>query len=424
MSDTKCAYSYEDYFGREVYPCNMEAWSVSELNQCIFHSTIPNKPSNLFFRKLKKQLKGNGANNKNNFIGYHFPRGNWDENFKAIEFDKEVYFNNAHFEGEVYFTNVCFNNKVHFDRIVVNNAIGFINSNFKESINMTNLSIEGLYLDKTNFEKKVDFRNSNFGLFTAKKTNFKKEAIFINSVFNSASIFDDAIFESDVQFYNAKFKGKTSFDNVSFFRKAEFDGVNFETEISCEETKFKKLKDKENLYRKARLFWEDYGDRGKADEYFKKERIAKRKQIGPKFDDEYLPLELCNNYATWLSGVIKNIKWHDFFGWKNYFLKRLPEYFFADFITGYGTNWLKILRISIISILIYAFNYLNLDILNHELTGIIESVYFSIVTFTTLGYGDIAPKNQLGQLITSSESLLGTFLIAAFLAVFSRKFMR
>ena len=44
-----------------------------------------------------------------------------------------------------------------------------------------------------------------------------------------------------------------------------------------------------------------------------------------------------------------------------------------------------------------------------------ECLYFSIVTITTLGYGDIAPQGEIGQLVCASEPLLGVLLIGLFL---------
>jgi len=45
----------------------------------------------------------------------------------------------------------------------------------------------------------------------------------------------------------------------------------------------------------------------------------------------------------------------------------------------------------------------------------IECLYFSAVTITTLGYGDISPINDLGRIIAASESVLGVALIGLFL---------
>ncbi len=48
----------------------------------------------------------------------------------------------------------------------------------------------------------------------------------------------------------------------------------------------------------------------------------------------------------------------------------------------------------------------------HGFTSIPKSVYWAIVTLTTVGYGDIAPHTPLGQLIASAIMILGYGIIA------------
>lgn len=45
-------------------------------------------------------------------------------------------------------------------------------------------------------------------------------------------------------------------------------------------------------------------------------------------------------------------------------------------------------------------------------TNIPKSIYWAIVTLTTVGYGDIAPKTMLGQLIASAIMILGYAILA------------
>jgi voltage-gated potassium channel len=45
-------------------------------------------------------------------------------------------------------------------------------------------------------------------------------------------------------------------------------------------------------------------------------------------------------------------------------------------------------------------------------TSIPRSIYWAIVTLTTVGYGDIAPKSTLGQAIASAIMILGYAIIA------------
>ena len=50
-----------------------------------------------------------------------------------------------------------------------------------------------------------------------------------------------------------------------------------------------------------------------------------------------------------------------------------------------------------------------------------QSFYFSVITITTLGYGDISPNSWYGQLATASEALFGIMLIGLFLNALSHQ---
>ena len=50
--------------------------------------------------------------------------------------------------------------------------------------------------------------------------------------------------------------------------------------------------------------------------------------------------------------------------------------------------------------------------------------YYSVVTFTTLGYGDIHPVGYYSHAIAFSEAFIGAFFMALFVVVFTRKMMR
>lgn len=55
----------------------------------------------------------------------------------------------------------------------------------------------------------------------------------------------------------------------------------------------------------------------------------------------------------------------------------------------------------------------------HDFSSIIEAVYFSGVTITTLGYGDISPANWLLQMVTVFQVLVGFSLIVVAFAIYS-----
>jgi hypothetical protein len=50
--------------------------------------------------------------------------------------------------------------------------------------------------------------------------------------------------------------------------------------------------------------------------------------------------------------------------------------------------------------------------------------YFSIVTYTTLGFGDVKPKDLIGEIIVSTEVIMGYTTLGLLLAVLAEKIAR
>lgn len=107
---------------------------------------------------------------------------------------------------------------------------------------------------------------------------------------------------------------------------------------------------------------------------------------------------------------------------------------FFDLFCGYGEKPARIISFSIVGILgfaiFYAFSGLSYSgsIYSLSMTStLVENVlvflnalYFSVVTFTTLGYGDITPFG-LSRVAAALEAFSGSFTIALFVVVFVKK---
>lgn len=57
-------------------------------------------------------------------------------------------------------------------------------------------------------------------------------------------------------------------------------------------------------------------------------------------------------------------------------------------------------------------------------TSIPKAMYWTIVTMTTVGYGDIAPQSPLGQFISSLIMIMGYAIIAVPTGIVSVEFVR
>lgn len=110
----------------------------------------------------------------------------------------------------------------------------------------------------------------------------------------------------------------------------------------------------------------------------------------------------------------------------------------VDLFCGYGEQpirvvtftWAVIFAFSVLfflSGLQYADQPVALDLsksLISNFEAFISCGYFSIVTFTTLGYGDITPVSTMSRILASAEALFGSFTLALFVVVFVKKMTR
>ncbi|MBL4940223.1 MAG: pentapeptide repeat-containing protein [Colwellia sp.] len=109
----------------------------------------------------------------------------------------------------------------------------------------------------------------------------------------------------------------------------------------------------------------------------------------------------------------------------------------VDLFCGYGEAPLRIIGLSlciiIICAILYSFTGLSYqgDMISvstpqdfsENLSAFLSSLYFSVVTFTTLGYGDITPVG-VSRTIAAIEAFTGSFTIALFVVVFVKKMTR
>jgi len=124
--------------------------------------------------------------------------------------------------------------------------------------------------------------------------------------------------------------------------------------------------------------------------------------------------------------------------------KQLPKWSFkrcisklVDIFCGYGERPLRVILFSISLITVFATLYFfsglsfsgeslafNPDISAWEnIKVFFGSLYFSVVTFTTLGYGDVAPVG-IARAFAALEAFLGSFTLALFVVVFVKKMTR
>lgn len=322
------------------------------------------------------------------------------------------------------------------------------NKTSKENQEMIKLIKEEKIQDFSGFIFEETFKINEIIDYSYKELNFTetifiKQALFNNYIFKGKIIFNNTKFLEFATFINSKFLYSASFNNVIFDKKyskvkvfmgvvfngqnlvmdsvhnlPRLDGIKFDecSKFILLDTKYEKehyINGKIN-YRIARNQANKIGDYERIGYYYYKERA----------------------YAS------RIIKAEDYPVYKDYLSSKFFDSL-SKYTVGYGERPWNILTVSILTISIFAFLYMFVGIktLDNELIGIsmktinqypltkiistyIDLWYFSMITFTTVGYGDMIVTTTLGKMLVSLEVFLGITIGAAWTSVIIKKMIR
>lgn len=448
---------------------------------CLFHKPDKSeREAREFYGKLKKQkgvkkeaiekwgTKINRLIFKKavNWEGYKFPEIPKDQETgeRVFSFDYSLFSNmanleNAKFEGEVNFRGAEFFDIAHFEGATFERMANFNGTKFRKIAMFQRVKFrERPVFACTKFKKGSNFERAKFKKGSFQRAKFKGSAIFIGAEFKSYIAFHYVDFRKNVSFRGANFKGEVNFLHTNFKGKVNFEATkfkergffyytNFRSGASFNDTEFRKapdltgakfssLEDSNIAFHLAREMWEREGNRNKADYHFYREMVAKRRSRWPElfipkiqinwklFESKKEVLMFILRVMGFIpSKIVRLIQLR----LKPIFINFL-ELILVDFTCSYGASWLKVLRAWGFTILFSALIFwLGGGIITKDgipIKSFWQSLYFSIVTFTTLGYGDYSPKPGFFQVLASAEALIGAFLMALFIAVFARKWMR
>lgn len=122
---------------------------------------------------------------------------------------------------------------------------------------------------------------------------------------------------------------------------------------------------------------------------------------------------------------------HPYFSTKRFYSK------IVDLFCGYGEDPFRVISFSWLLIFISAIFYYIFGLrftgefqvfslqssVEENVIFFFECLYYSVVTFTTLGYGDFIPVGY-SRIVAALEAFTGSFTIALFVVVFVKKMTR
>ncbi len=202
-------------------------------------------------------------------------------------------------------------------------------------------------------------------------------------------------------------------------------------------------------YRLFRAAYQSNGLRQEASECYYKERVFERKSYFHPYEMDRKNFQGISHGGRF--SVVMDLYERGFFEIKNFPLEFwkvcvskiklhiLPKYLLPllksrfrwltsaieCLLWGYGERPSRILLVALFLICSYAGSYHFVEWIDEKgqplQMSIWDNIYFSVVTFTTLGYGDITPKTNLLKILAGSEALLGGFTMGLIVAGFSNR---
>lgn len=377
--------------------------------EVFFNSVIFSKKADLNNTQFSKNTE---------FIGVFFK----DVSFEGAKFSGNTYFISAEFLGVANFIDVKFLENLDFQQAAFSEIVDFRHAKFFKDVKFLETTFS-FYADFyfSSFYGKTDIMPNESKIFNFSNTYFS-ENVRIKANLSKCHLKGSNIERADLtdSTWNQENNNNNLSDNhfsvksfisscisrlVSVYRFLFCSSITILEENMDPNNKMLQginLKTLEGIYRRLKQSYQKSGDYETAGKFYFQEMECKRKQLG----------------------FFSNFFWN---------------IFYRGFC-GYGEKPYNVVLISILTIFFYATLYFysgieinGTDLINYDISlnsfdfswigDFWWCLYTSIITFTTLGYGDVHPVGW-SRVFASIESLIGIFMTALFIFVFTRKMLR
>ena len=308
--------------------------------------------------------------------------------FKSASFS-EVKFRGATFKGEAYFKDAIFISKADFSDTTISERFILIPDDSKT---VTTIDFYGTYFSDS-ARIKADMSKCSFANSNIERVDMT-DSIWIAD--------DDKPKKSFSAFYE-RIRNKVGLSETPIIIWEEYQGELKDN-----------WKELEGIYRRLKQSYQKYGDTSTAGKFYYQEMECKRKQLkGIDKHFWYLFYKTLCGYGEkpfrviWASGFIILASSILFLYWGIELLgsevSNLPARL-IDYNLSLNFQWV---------------------IMNYEkvIRDWLECLYTSVITFTTLGYGDVHPIG-FSRIVASVEAGFGIIMTALFIFVFTRKMLR
>ncbi len=290
------------------------------------------------------------------------------------------------------------------------NAIGLINPKYFEFVNASYLTLQG-HINSAGLV--LRFENSIIDDLTCENLEYPLVE-FSNCSITNLKVTDSSV--AQWNFYKTTVTGKISNSKLSMIQiiGGGFNVVLDSTYIMEVDAVHTNELGFVSTYQTLKKTYADQGDDKNAIVYFLKEKRLERQSYYNAIFSQRVQSRFKLSFLKEKSLLLISI------------LSAIIRYLFSllnDFYWGYGRRPFNIVGCSLLVILICGFIFLfNQDLMNmpnkQTKMSVSDSLYYSTITFTTLGYGDFTPQGFL-RVVASLEALFGGMSIGFLVAGFS-----
>jgi len=447
---------------------------------CIFHEP-GEKDIGRFKQKFYEQIDGDGPEEARNprydFRGYFFPTGivasGGSREAGKLILPKEIAgdligseatikgnanFMDATIEGDADFSHATIEGGAYFGDATIKGDADFSHATIEGNANFRDATIKGYtYFWETTIEGEADFLRATIkgdayfrdativGDANFRDATIEGDADFEEATIEGGAYFGDATIEGDANFRDATIEGDAYFWGTRLRRTVYFGGASIggKTQFALCQAGALSLGDRRptillwwvrwrcgvrlhdvetsrSFWSFARVTFERQGEREKADAAHYLERLVRVSPRRVPFAGRWW------NRAYQLLRRSRIVLFPWFF-----------DCLFLRWPTAYGASLLRLFITWAVIIGGFAGAYTVLILkgfsvleapgvlgLGQAITSFWGALYFSVITFTTLGYGDIRPTAGLPSGLAAAEAVLGGIMMALTVLVIGRKFMR
>ena len=389
-----------------------------DTKHCIFHSEdIERKKKKIkgdFWEEFERQEKKGDFYDFSNFIfpdsidfvGKKFEK---DVSFKGVKFFGDTSFRGVKFYGDTFFNEAQFlGEKNDFtDAQFSENNTGFNSTKFDGDTYFTNAKFLGF----SDFNGAQFLRNASFG-----RTQFSTDTEFNGAQFLRNVTFYEAQFKKKAEFWETQFLGSTNFDKVQFLGSTNFDKAQFSANASFYRTQF--LGNTNNFYncyfKNIWFLFDSLKYRGISRIWKSKYKISNfRFKFGEESAERHPVIDRMRKDAWYLADFQKQ----HLFAYKIWNISSKCGQRISYWI---GWSFLFATFFAVKFYLIYlsfpSLFHFNPAIKSHSIWSFI---YYSFVTFTTLGFGDIIPTTDCVQGWVIAEVVLGYIMLGGLISIFA-----